>query len=43
MKKITIKKEGILAQYLRATDKKGVKNVTKLADADWEIECTVKI
>lgn len=43
MKKITVKKEGILADYLRAVDRKGVKNIAKLADADWEIECTVKV
>jgi hypothetical protein len=42
MKKITIKKEGILAQFLR-TEYKGKKNLVRLADDGWEIESTVRI
>ena len=40
MKKITVKKEGLLAQFLR-TEYKGKKNVVRLADAGWEVESAV--
>ena len=40
MKKITCKKEGILAQFLRA-EYKGKKNAIRLADAGWEVESAV--
>ena len=40
MKKITIKKPGILSQFL-GTIYKGKKNVVRLAEDGWEIESNI--
>lgn len=40
MKKITVKKEGILADFLRASYK-GKKNLLMVADNGWEVESTI--
>ena len=40
MKKITVKKEGILAQFLRI-EYKGKKNVVRVADNGWAVESTI--
>ena len=42
MKKIVIRKEGILAQFLR-TEYKGKKNIVRLADEGWAVDSTIKI